>query len=79
MLLHEPSGCIVRLELGKVKHRNPSAEWLIGTHKHRWSEQFRDKQAYVPDDITYAWDKPRQVWIQFCDEIGVSHLGNLRK
>lgn len=49
------------------------------THKHRWTEAMRDKEAYAPADITApAWD-PVAVWRQFCAEARIEHRGKLPK
>lgn len=77
VLRHDAAGRILGLDLGPVAHRNPSSERLDGTHKHRWSAEFRDKQAYVPEDITAQWDQPVAVWEQFCSEAGIAHHGRL--
>ena len=65
------------LDLGRVTHRNPSSECLVGTHKHRWTDVHGDKQAYQPEDITAEWYEPVQVWEQFCAEIKLEHDGTL--
>lgn len=54
-------GRIYALDLGP-DHRNPDGRLVGSKHKHRWKEGFRDKQAYVPKDITKPWDKPVEVW-----------------
>jgi hypothetical protein len=46
-------------------------------HKHRWTERFRDKEAYVPEDITAPASQPLDVWRQFCAEAGIEHQGRL--
>ncbi len=76
-LRHDTAGRILGLDLGNVTHRNPTSDRLRGTHKHRWTDQFRDKQAYIPDDITAEWDQPIEVWDQFCSEVGITHLGTM--
>src|SRR5690349_14209395 len=51
-LIHRGVGRIYGLDLGK-NHRNPSDGTLVGEkHKHPWTDKYRDKEAYVPDDIT---------------------------
>jgi len=46
-------------------------------HKHRWTERFRDKEAYAPDDISAPVGDPVAVWQQFCAEAGITHAGAL--
>lgn len=47
-------------------------------HKHRWTEQYRDKQAYVPGDITAHQSDPVSVWSQFCAEARITHNGTMQ-
>lgn len=56
-----PYGRIYGLDLGK-DHKNPDGKLVGEKHKHRWSEIYRDKQAYVPSDITASADDPVKVW-----------------
>jgi len=73
-IIHKSYGRIYGLDLGK-DHHNPSCEYVGEKHKHRWDEKLRDKQAYVPDDITAPTDEPISVWRQFCLEAKISHNG----
>ena len=52
-LILKTVGRIYGLDMGK-DHHNPQCEQVGDTHKHRWSEQYRDKEAYVPTDVTGA-------------------------
>ena len=72
-----PYGRIYGLDLGK-DHKNPDGELVGEKHKHRWSEIYRDKQAYVPSDITASVDNPVKVWKQFCKEAVVRHDGTMQ-
>ena len=76
VLIHQSVGRIYALDLG-ANHHNPTCEHVGRKHKHSWSEEFRDKMAYVPDDITESWDRPVEVWRQFCDEARIEHRGKL--
>ena len=58
-------------------HHNPQCEQVGDTHKHRWSEQYRDKEAYVPTDVTGAVSDPVAVWKQFCAEARIQHDGSM--
>ena len=69
-------GRIYALDLG-ADHRNPDGELVGIKHKHRWSDGFRDKQAYVPEDITEPWDRPIHVWRQFCRQARIRHQGRM--
>lgn len=73
-LIHRSFGRIYALDIGK-DHHNPSCTHVGRKHKHRWSERFRDKNAYVPDDITALVDDPLGVWQQFCKESLIRYNG----
>lgn len=75
-LLHHGTGRVYGLDIG-TDHRNPTGEYVGETHKHYWTDDYQDKQAYAPEDITARWDQPVQVWRQFCTEAGVVHSGTL--
>lgn len=74
LLVHGSAGRIYALDLGS-DHRNPDGRLVGERHKHAWSEEFEDRQAYVPDDITESWDRPIEVWRQFCKEASLRHDG----
>ena len=75
-LIHRAAGRIYALDLG-ADHRNPDCNRVGEKHKHHWTERFRDKQAYVPKDITEPWDRPIEVWKQFCAEARIYHTGRM--
>ena len=37
-----------------AKHPNPDGTIIRGPHKHKWNETYEDRQAYVPDDISFG-------------------------
>ena len=76
-IIHRGEGRIYALDLG-AEHRNPDGSHVGDKHKHRWREGDRDKWAYVPDDITESWDRPREVWQQFCAEANLLHSGTIQ-
>lgn len=76
MLILKSAGRIYGLDMGK-DHHNPQCNQVGETHKHRWSEQFRDKEAYAPADITAAPADPGAVWLQFCAEAKIHHQGRM--
>ena len=47
-------------------------------HKHSWREGHGDKWAYIPQDVTEPWNRPVEVWRQFCEEANLRHLGIMR-
>ena len=75
-LIHRGAGRIYALDLG-ADHHNPDCKRVGEKHKHQWTEGFRDKQAYVPEDVTEPWDQPIEVWKQFCAEAGIHHRGRM--
>jgi hypothetical protein len=76
VLLLKTTGRIYGLDLGK-DHHNPQCQQVGEKHKHRWSEQFRDKEAYAPDDIAAPASDPAAVWVQFCGEAAIMHQGRM--
>lgn len=77
VLILKPVGRIYALDLGK-DHHNPQCNQVGEKHKHQWSELYRDKEAYVPEDITGNVTQPVAVWKQFCDEANLIHNGILQ-
>lgn len=77
-LILKATGRIYALDLGK-KHRNPGGTEVGEKHKHQWSERYRDKKVYVPDDITAEISDPVAVWKQFCAEARIRHDGYMEQ
>lgn len=77
-VIHRSAGRIYALDLGK-DHRNPTGELVGETHKHKWTDRFRDKHAYAPSDITAVATEPLLVWQQFCTEATICHNGSLKQ
>lgn len=73
-LIHPSFGRFYALDMGK-DHHNPSCVNVGEKHKHRWNEQLRDKEAYVPQDITASVTDPVSVWQEFCIESRITHDG----
>lgn len=76
VVILKTTGRICGLDLGK-DHHNPTCENVGDKHKHQWREQFKDKQAYVPGDITAPASDPVAVWRQFCAQCNIEHQGTL--
>jgi len=76
VLIHARSRRIYALDMGK-DHHNPTRQNVGEKHKHRWTDKFRDKEAYVPDDITCTIDDPVALWAQFCQEAQIVHAGTM--
>ncbi len=75
-LILKTEGRIYALDLGK-DHHNPQCEQVGEKHKHRWSEQYRDKEAYVPEDVRAPVSDPVTVWKEFCTEASIQHNGTM--
>ena len=75
-LILKTTGRVYGLDLGK-EHHNPTCDQVGEKHKHHWKEQFKDKEAYVPSDISAPVDEPVAVWQQFCAESQITHDGRL--
>lgn len=75
-MIHRTAGRVYGLDLG-ADHHNPTCERVGEKHKHRWTPQFRDKNAYVPGDISALVTDPVTVWQQFCAEANIDHRGVL--
>ena len=75
-IIHRTLGRIYGLDLG-ADHRNPDGERVGDRHKHSWKDGYRDKIAYVPQDITAPWHRPVEVWAQFCAEANLRHSGTM--
>ncbi len=76
MLILKTEGRVYGLDMGK-DHHNPQCQQVGECHKHRWTEQLRDKEAYVPVDIAASPAQPVDVWLQFCAEAGIDHRGRM--
>ena len=69
-------GRIYALDMGK-DHHNPQCYRVGEKHKRKWTEKYRDKEAYVPKDITESISNPEAVWRQFCAEANIRHDGKM--
>ena len=76
-LILTTTGRIYGLDMGK-DHHNPQCEQVGEKHKHRWSERYGDKEAYVPDDVSAPVSDPVAVWKEFCDEARIRHDGRMQ-
>ena len=74
MLILKTAGRVYGIDLGK-DHHNPQCNQVGDKHKHKWTEQFRDKEAYVPADIAAPVTDPVGVWVEFCREARIVHNG----
>ncbi len=76
VLILKTAGRVYGLCLGK-DHHNPTCDQVGEKHKHKWTEQFRDKEAYIPNDITTTASAPVAAWEQFCAEASLTHAGTI--
>jgi len=77
VMILKTAGRVYALDMGK-DHHNPQCDQVGEKHKHRWTEQFRDKEAYEPHDITLPASDPVGVWRQFCAEARLTHNGTMQ-
>ena len=77
-LILKTEGRIYALDLG-TDHHNPQCDQVGEKHKHTWSERYRDKEAYVPTDVTASVSDPVAVWKEFCIEAGIQHNGRMNR
>jgi len=77
-LIHRGVGRIYCLCIGK-DHHNPSCQFVGEKHKHTWTEQSKDKEAYAPADITASSTEVSLAWKQFCAEAKIQHTGAFRE
>lgn len=73
-LIHRNCGRVYGLDIG-TEHRNPDGEYVGTYHRHWWDEGWRDKLAYVPENITASIADPVRVWEEFCKSIQIVHDG----
>lgn len=68
------AGCRIRsLDVGGPSHPNPDGELLPTPHKHRWTDRYRDRVAYVPLDITST--QLRGIFYEFLAECNIEMEG----
>ena len=77
-LVHARRERIIGLHLGAA-HQNPKGDLVGDTHKHHWTDLYKEDDAYEPSDITADWDKPVEVWRQFCAEVVITHHGQMHE
>lgn len=75
-LILRTEGRISGLCMGK-DHHNPQCNQVGQKHMHSWTEQYRDKEAGVPDAISAPATDPREVWRQFCAMVNIRHQGRM--
>lgn len=75
-LILRTEGRIYGLCLGN-DHHNPQCNQVGPKHMHRWTERYRDKEAYVPSEITASASDPVSVWQQFGAAAGIRHQGRM--
>jgi hypothetical protein len=75
-LIHSGTGRIYGLDIG-ADHHNPTCQRIGEKHKHKWSDIYSDKEAYIPNDITAKLNDIVTIWKQFCLEAKITHNGNI--
>ena len=77
-IIHRSIGRIYGLDMG-ADHVNPDGESVGEKHKNYWVPGRRDKWAYVPEDITEAWNHPSAVWaINSAPRLNLQHTGTIQ-
>lgn len=74
VVIHGRAGRIYGLDLGKDHQHDGNR-----THKHTWSEAHKDRNTYVPADITASIEDVVGLWDQFCREARITHVGVMRR
>ena len=54
-------------------HRNPDGTKIAQPHKHRWDDVHQDREAYVPDDISFS--DVNQAFFDFLRECNIMLIG----
>jgi hypothetical protein len=73
-ILYNNEARIRSLDIG-TDHKNPDDKKKIGKkHKHKWTNKYKDKLAYVPDDITTG-AKIHKVFYEFLKECNIEYKG----
>lgn len=73
-ILYNNEARIKSLDIG-TDHRNPGEKTKIGKkHKHTWTNKYKDKWSYVPDDITTG-AKVDKVLYEFLKECNIIYKG----
>lgn len=76
-IIYKEVGRIYGLDMGQ-NHKNKATGKKIGrVHKHRWTDLYKDQDAYAPDDITKPYDDVIGVWREFCLESKIIHKGKM--
>lgn len=64
------------LEYGPTaRHTNPNGTKIRGLHKHKWTDLYEDREAYVPEDIDTT--SPEKAFRCFIEECKIEFKGKL--
>ena len=67
---------IAGIDFGRnLSHRNQDGTRLVGAHWQFWSAAHERAEAYPLPAGTPTWDRPLEVWAQFCSRLGIMHEG----
>lgn len=67
------STVVRRFDMSTSSHLNPDGTRIEGPHKHRWTEKYGDRIAYVPNDID--WSDPNEALWGFLSECQIKFVG----
>lgn len=73
-LFRPDRGRIYGLCMG-ISHPELDIENPRRPHKHYWTDARRDRNRYLPDDISADWTNPAEVWSEFRQESHLEHDG----
>ena len=62
-----------RLCAKKRRHRNPDGQYVQGTHKHRHTDDFGDREAYKPPNVRIG--EPNEELMDFLEECNITIEG----
>ena len=62
-----------RLCAKRRRHRNPDGQYILGTHKHRHTDDFSDRDAYKPQAVRIG--DPNEELMDFLEECNVTVEG----
>ena len=72
VLLGPQNARLRKISIPNDPHPNPDGTEMPPRHKHIWSEEFEDREVYVPNDI--QWDNHNQALRNFVQECNITLL-----
>ena len=72
VLLGPHNARLRRISTPRAPHPNPDGTEVSPHHKHIWSEDYEDREVYIPDDI--HWEDYNQALRDFVQECNITLL-----